>query len=258
MLNICDVEMRNLDLKFNPLKCHVSRVGKNYDSECNNVLLDNCAITFDDSITYLGTLIRAGRTWRTDSSPRRRQYFKAFNSIFCKSGHLSEPALQQLAESFCMPVILYNLDATGVSKSECTRIEHAWNTMMYKIYGVSGDMLHLIYAYTNCIPLKSELLRINYVYKKVIKFTSIFYKIRTKMNDEILKMLYFAFVFPHLLYGIEIYQSHLSKLVKLNNKILRILQNAPLKSLTLSLYKNYNTLITNTIVTRLSNSLFCP
>jgi len=30
--------------------------------------------------------------------------------------------------------------------------------MMYKIYGVSGDMLHLIYAYTNYIPLKSELL----------------------------------------------------------------------------------------------------
>jgi len=75
------------------------------------------------------------------------------------------------------------------------------------------------------------------------------------MNDEILKMLYFAFVFPCLLYGIEIpcllygieiygntYQCHLSKLVKLNNKILRIVQNAPLKSLTLSLYKNYNTL----------------
>ena len=30
--------------------------------------------------------------------------------------------------------------------------------MMYKIYGVSGDMLNLIYAYTYCIPLKSELL----------------------------------------------------------------------------------------------------
>jgi len=68
------------------------------------------------------------------------------------------------------------------------------------------------------------------------------------MNDKILKMLYFAFVFPHLLYGIKIYgntyQSHLSKIVKLNNKILRILQNAPLKSLTLSLYKNYNTIVT--------------
>jgi len=51
--------MRSLDLKFNLLKCHVLRVGKNYDSACNNVLLDNCAIALEDSITYLGTLIRA-------------------------------------------------------------------------------------------------------------------------------------------------------------------------------------------------------
>jgi len=109
------------------------------------LLLDNCAIALEDSVTYLGTLIRARRTWRTDSSPRR-QCFRAFNSIYCKSAHLSEPALQHLAESFCMSVSLYNLDADGVSKSECITIEHAWNMMMYKIYRVSGDMLHLIYA----------------------------------------------------------------------------------------------------------------
>ena len=28
MLNICDAQMRSLDLKFNPLKCHVLRVSK--------------------------------------------------------------------------------------------------------------------------------------------------------------------------------------------------------------------------------------
>ena len=49
---------------------------------------------------------------------------------------------------------LHEIDAAGVSKSECTRIEHAWNMMMYKIYGVSGDILHLIYACTYCIPPK--------------------------------------------------------------------------------------------------------
>jgi len=31
-------------------------------------------------------------------------------------------------------------------------------TMMYKIDSVSGNMLHRIIAYTNCVPLKSELL----------------------------------------------------------------------------------------------------
>ena len=87
---------------------------------------------------------------------------------------------------------------------------------------------------------------IDYVYKKLIKFTSIFYKIRNKLNNEILKMLYFAFVYPHLLYGIEIYgntyHSHLSKLETLNNKILRILQNKPLRTHTIDLYSSYLTL----------------
>jgi len=40
---------------------------------------------------------------------------------------------------------------------------------------------------------------INYVYNKFIKFTSIFYKIRNKLPQEVLKMIYFAFVHSHLL-----------------------------------------------------------
>ena len=45
-----------------------------------------------------------------------------------------------------------------VSPIQCSRTEHAWNMKMYKIYGVSGNILHLIYAYTNCVPLSKEAL----------------------------------------------------------------------------------------------------
>ena len=73
-----------------------------------------------------------------------------------------------------------------------------------------------------------------------------FYKIRTKLNNEMLKLLYFAFVYPHLLYGIEIYANtfhrHLNKLEKLNNKILRIIQNKPISTHVIDLYKSYDTL----------------
>ena len=59
-------------------------------------------------------------------------------------------------------------------------------------------------------------------------------------------MLYFAFVYPHLLYGIEIYgntrKSYISKLEILNNKILRILQNKSIRTPVIELYKSYNTL----------------
>jgi len=85
---------------------------------------------------------------------------------------------------------------------------------------------------------------IDCVHQKLIKFTSIFYKIRNKLNCDILKLLYFAFVYPHLLYGIEIYgntcYSFINKLEKLNNKILRILQNKSLSTHSIELYKHYN------------------
>jgi len=57
-------------------------------------------------------------------------------------------------------------------------------------------------------------------------------------------MIYFAFVYSRLCYGNEIYgntyQTHLSKLHILNNKILRILQNKPRHTHVIELYKTYN------------------
>jgi hypothetical protein len=62
----------------------------------------------------------------------------------------------------------------------------------------------------------------------------------------VLKSIYRAFVQPHILYGVELYANtyavHLDKLTKLNNKILRILQNKPVLTLTSELYTAYNTL----------------
>jgi len=74
----------------------------------------------------------------------------------------------------------------------------------------------------------------------------IFYKLRNKLPDEILKQLYFAFVHCHITYAAEIYintyDSYLGKLNKLNNKILRILQNKNRCYPITLLYRNFNTL----------------
>ena len=59
-------------------------------------------------------------------------------------------------------------------------------------------------------------------------------------------MLYFSIVYPRILYGIELYAntytSYLENLLKLNNKILRILQFKPRMSSTPELYACYGTL----------------
>ena len=79
-----------------------------------------------------------------------------------------------------------------------------------------------------------------------MKFCSIFYKLRSILPKPILKKLYFALVHPHLVYSIEIYantfQKYFDPLMKLNNKILRILQNQKLHYPVLNLYRTYKTL----------------
>ena len=69
------------------------------------------------------------------------------------------------------------------------------------------------------------------------------------MPKDALRTLYYAFVYPHLLYGVEMYantsHTHLDKLMKLNNKILRILHNRPRLTAIKSLYHEYGTLPIN-------------
>ena len=88
-------------------------------------------------------------------------------------------------------------------------------------------------------------LHIEQLYCKLIKFTRIFYKLRTKLPERILKQLYFAFVHSRIMFGIKLYAStcsiYIDKLIKLNNKLIRILQNRPLLVSTRELYLKSNT-----------------
>ena len=87
---------------------------------------------------------------------------------------------------------------------------------------------------------------IAYIFQKLLKFTGIFYKMRDILPFACLSQLYYAFIHPHILYGIEVYanasKSALDKLLKLNNKLLRILLNKKLSTPVRDLYATLNIL----------------
>ena len=87
---------------------------------------------------------------------------------------------------------------------------------------------------------------IELVYNKLVKFIGIFYKLRSKLPAWCLRTIYYSYVHPHLLYGIEVYanthSTYLDKIIKLNNKLLRILQNKDTTCCNFDLYLMYNTL----------------
>jgi len=45
---------------------------------------------------------------------------------------------------------------------------------------------------------------IDTVYSKLMKYVSIFYKMKNKLPLSVLRNIYFAVVYPHILYGIEV------------------------------------------------------
>jgi len=153
--------------------------------------------------------------------------------------------LAQLSEWFSVNRLSLNLDKT------CYSIFGPSHKDMkgYNLY-INGKIIENV----DCckylgILIDSDLKwqdHINYLHNKLIKFTSIFYKIRTKLPQEVLRMIYFAFVHTHILYGVEVYANttlnHLSKLIVLNNKLLRILQNKSVKTHNSELYRTYSTL----------------
>ena len=61
-----------------------------------------------------------------------------------------------------------------------------------------------------------------------------------------MRMLYYAFVHPHISYGIEVYattcRSYLNKLIILNNKIIRILLNKSIYTPVMLLYRSIQAL----------------
>jgi len=76
-----------------------------------------------------------------------------------------------------------------------------------------------------------------------------FYMLRNKLPSSCLRNIYYAFVHPHILYGIEIYANMCSTYLKplnvLVNKLSRTLQNCWLQTPVAQLYWEYQTLPVN-------------
>lgn len=87
------------------------------------------------------------------------------------------------------------------------------------------------------------------VHKKLLKFGSIFFKLRGIISQQTLRTLYFSLVYPNILYGVEIYanccKTYLTKLNVINNKIIRTILNKDMRTPVTSLYSTFNVLPVN-------------
>jgi len=172
MLDICVNTVKVLDLKFNAKKCMVLRIGNRFNKAVSSLVLDGQELCRVDEIKYLGVYIKSGLHFRCSHAQIKLKFYRCFNSIYskCQSAS-SELICVNLFKSYCMPLVLYAMEATGPLVSELNVLDKLISNAVGKIFG-SYD-LNLIATVRDNLNLVSVHETVN---KKTLKFLQAFYK----------------------------------------------------------------------------------
>ena len=106
-----------------------------------------------------------------------RSFFRAFNYIYSCMGTTSSPmVLCHLLNVFCLPVLLYELDAVPLSNANMATQKSTWRVALYKIFHVQ-DINNLLYI-QRCMDILSisfvvDLRKLNFLHKQSVHVMTI-------------------------------------------------------------------------------------
>ena len=75
-------------------------------------------------LRYLGVILVKSRSFKVCLDYAKRSFYRAANAIFGKIGRLaSEEVILQLIVSKCMPMLLFDLEAYALNKSQLSSLD---------------------------------------------------------------------------------------------------------------------------------------
>jgi len=134
MLDICSGYGRTHDIIFNASKTVCASFGRKPLAACN-LFLSGVAVTWVNSLKYLGIVFNANSTMNIDSSYLKRKFYASCNSVLSKSKYASEVVKLQLVKSFCLPYLTYCIGALDISDNIVRQLGVCWNDAFRKIFG---------------------------------------------------------------------------------------------------------------------------
>jgi exonuclease III len=135
MVNLCEAEMVELDLKINSTKSVCLRIGKNYDKKCNKIKYMNEIIPWVAEARYLGVYLMASTRFTCNFAKAKTKFYRSSNAILSRLGNQRNPAVAlNLIESVALPVLTFSLEALRLNKSEAVSIDHPWCRTFMKLY----------------------------------------------------------------------------------------------------------------------------
>ena len=98
-------------------------------------LLELLAKVRDRAGWRVGSQGGRSRPWGQKVTRWRQKYFRAINGIFGKIGIKSSPEVSiSLVNSFCLPILLYSMEAVYLYKRDVSRLDAAYSQCFSKIF----------------------------------------------------------------------------------------------------------------------------
>ena len=168
MIDRCVNEFEKLDLLINIKKSVCMRIGSRRLAPVSDMLVNNQPLLWKSELRYLGVTFTSGYHLKCNLQTMRQKYFKALNGIFGKVGVKSSIAVSlSLINSFCVPLLIYGLDAIKLAKSGYSGLEAAYTAAFAKIFGSYDRSIILnCQFFCNYMPMiyRIDLKRMNFLY----------------------------------------------------------------------------------------------
>jgi len=140
IVNICELELRSIDMAINAKKSCTMRIGPRHDTKCTNIIINNQNLPWVDEIRYLGIFIVRSCKVKISLDNAKRSFHRSLNAIFGKVGRIaSEEVVLHLVHSKCLPILLYGLEACPLTKTDCRRLDFVVMRFLMKLFCTSNS-----------------------------------------------------------------------------------------------------------------------
>jgi len=133
-----------MSINFSKSSC--LRIGPRNNVVCATITSSTgSSIPWNSEIRYLGVYLVKFRTVKCSLDAAKRGFYRVFNSIFGKIGHIaSEEVILKLVSIKCIPILLYGLEVLPIRQSQFRSLDFMINRLFMKLFKTSDiRLVHL-------------------------------------------------------------------------------------------------------------------
>jgi len=158
MVNICHEVLGACDLKLNSTKCVCLRIGPRFKITDCKVCIEDQPLLWKSEFRHLGVFIISGKKFKCNLQNAKQKFYRAANGVLGKIGVSNHNLILSLIDTFCMPVLVYGLEALDLSKSDRNTIDFVYSSIFFKIFGVKETtVIRQCQFYSDCFPTSYRL-----------------------------------------------------------------------------------------------------